>query len=367
MNINDAYLWLKSIDGITNNNINQIESNDIDIKNLINFSDKEIYNLKNINTNIKKNIVKYKSQIYLDEIKSNLEKKSISYISIYDELYPSNLRNIYDAPKILFYKGNLDILKNNINLTMVGSRKCTQYGINCAKHISKNLSDNGINIISGLAIGIDTYSHIGCLEGNGKTVAVIGSSLDNILPKRNIKLAQKILDDGGLILSEYNIRDSVYPSNYVYRNRILSGISDGVIVVEAAKKSGALITVEYALEQGKNVFSIPGNINSCMSEGCHKIIKEGAILVHSVEDILNEYRINNYKNIENTKKYDNIKLNEKTIEILELIKDNGILNIDEICDNTKMEVKYINTILNELVLKDLLIEVNNQVYSLNYK
>lgn len=164
MNINDAYLWLKSIEGVTNNNINQIESNNIDIKDLINFSDKEIYNLKNINTNIKENIVKYKSLTYLEEIKSNLEKKFIKYVSIYDESYPSNLKHIYDAPKILFYKGNLDVLKNNINLAMVGSRKCTQYGINCAKNISKSLSDVGINIISGLAIGIDTYSHIGCLE-----------------------------------------------------------------------------------------------------------------------------------------------------------------------------------------------------------
>ena len=365
MNINDVYLWLNSIEGITNNSINQIESNNIDIKNLINFSDKEIYNLKNINTNIKKNIVKYKSLTYLEEIKSNLEKKSIKYVSIYDELYPSNLKNIYDAPKILFYRGNLNLLKNNINLAMVGSRKCTQYGINCAKSISKNLSDIGINIISGLAIGIDTYSHIGCLEGKGKAIAVIGSPLDNILPRRNIKLAQKILDNDGLILSEYNIGKNVYPSNYVYRNRILSGISDGVIVVEAAKKSGALITVEYALDQGKNVFSIPGNINSCMSEGCHKIIKEGAILIHNIEDILNEYKNIRCEYVKDSKKYDNIKLSEKSIEILNLIKDNGVLNIDEICDNTKMEVKYVNTILNELVLKDLLIEMNNQVYSLN--
>ena len=114
MNINDAYLWLKSIEGVTNNNINQIESNNIDIKDLINFSDKEIYNLKNINTNIKENIVKYKSLTYLEEIKSNLEKKFIKYVSIYDESYPSNLKHIYDAPKILFYKGNLDVLKNKI-------------------------------------------------------------------------------------------------------------------------------------------------------------------------------------------------------------------------------------------------------------
>lgn len=365
MNINDAYLWLKSISGVTNNTIEQIESNNINIKELINFSKRDIYNLKNINTNIKENIVKYKSLTYLDKIKENLYKNSIEYISIFDDKYPSNLKNIHNAPKILFYKGNLNLLENNINLAMVGSRKCTPYGINCAKSISKKLSDIGVNIISGLAIGIDAYSHIGCLEGKSKTIAVIGSPIDNVLPKKNIKLSEKILDNEGLILSEYNLGEAVYPSNYVYRNRILSGISDGVIVIEAAKKSGALITVDYALEQGKNVFSVPGNINSCMSEGCHKIIKEGAILVHNIEDILSEYNINKYSYIENSKKYDNIKLNEKSIEILEIIKDNGILNIDEICDNTKMEVKHVNSILNELILKDLLIEINNQVYSLN--
>lgn len=365
MNINDAYLWLKSIDGITNNIIDKIELNEVNITELINFTDKEIYNLKNINTNIKKNIVKYKSLAYLDNLKEGLDKNSVEYISIYDKSYPANLKNIHDAPKVLFYKGNLNALKNNINIAMVGSRKCTQYGIQCAKNISKNLSERGINIISGLAIGIDTYSHIGCMDGKGKTIAVIGSPLNNILPKKNIKLSQKILDNEGLILSEYNINDNVYPSNYVHRNRILSGISDGVIVVEAAKRSGALITVEYALEQGKNVFSVPGNINSCMSEGCHKIIKEGAVLIHNIDDVLDEYKINNYNYIENSKKCDNIKLDEKSIEILQLIKDNGILNIDEICDNTKMEVKYVNSILNELLLKDLLVEMNNQVYSLN--
>ena len=227
MDINDIYLWLTSIKGISNNNIKQIESNDIDIKNLINYSDKEIYDLKNINTNIKENIVKYKSLTYLDKIKLNLEKQGVNYVSIYDELYPNNLKHIYDAPKILFYKGNLSILKNNINLAMVGSRKCTHYGINCAKSISKNLSDRGINIISGLVIGIDAYSHSGCLEGEGKTIAVLGSSLDNVLPRRNIKLSQQILDNGGLILSEYPGRVSPNQRNFPFRNRLITGLNFG--------------------------------------------------------------------------------------------------------------------------------------------
>lgn len=360
----DIYLWLKSIKGVTNKTIELIEDNCLNIENLINVSDKEIYDLKNINTNIKESIVKYKSLSYLDKIKENLYSKSIEYICSDDENYPTNLKYIYDVPKVLFYKGNINIA-NDMGLAMVGSRKPTDYGIHCAKNISKRLSDAGINIISGLAVGIDSCCHLGAMEGSSKTISVFASSVDNPLPKSNIKLANKILDDGGLILSEYNIGENVYRSNFANRNRIMSGISSGVIVVEAAEKSGSLITVEFALEQGKNVFAVPGNINSYMSKGCHKIIKEGAKLIEGIEDILNEYEINNIDHKENLKNYDNIGLNEESKKIIETLKYKGVLHIDEICDNTRMEIKSVNTILSELVLNDVLIEMNNKKYSLN--
>lgn len=360
----DIYLWLKSIKGVTNKTIELIEDNFLDIENLIDMSDKEIYNLKNINTNIKENIVKYKSLSYLDKIKENLYNKSIEYICSEDENYPTNLKHIYDVPKVLFYKGDINIA-NNMSLAMVGSRKPTDYGIHCAKNISKRLSDAGINIISGLAVGIDSCCHVGAMEGSSKTISVFASSVDNPLPKSNIKLANKILDDGGLLLSEYNIDENVYRSNFANRNRIMSGISSGVIVVEAAEKSGSLITVEFALEQGKNVFAVPGNINSYMSKGCHKIIKEGAKLIDGIEDILNEYEITNMNFKENLKNYDNIGLSKESIKVIEALKYKGVLHIDEICDNTRMEIKSVNTILSELVLNDVLIEMNNKKYSLN--
>lgn len=361
----DAYLWLNSINGITNKTIELIKNNIVNIEELIYLSDKEIYNLKNINLNIRENIVKYKSLAYIDGIKEKLNKENVSYICIEEKGYPNNLKHIHDAPNILFYKGDIGIVNKNIGLAMVGSRKATKYGINCATLISKGLSNLGINIISGLAIGIDTYAHIGCMEGKGKTIAVLGSSVNNILPKKNIYLANKVLENGGLIISDYNINSKVFPSNYANRNRIISGISEGIIVVEAAKKSGALITAEFGLEQGKNIFAVPGNINSYMSEGCHKIIKEGAILINGIEDILNEYKINNIKYKENLKKCDNIKLSQESIAIIDAIKKQGVLHIDEICDNTRMEIKSVNTILSELVLKDVLVEMNNKTYSLN--
>ncbi len=365
MELKDVYLWLRNIDGVTDKVVSIIESNGVSIKELLYLSDKDIYNLKNINSNIKQNIVKYKSIANLETIKKEFEDKSINYVCIKDKEYPNNLKHIYNPPNILFYKGDISILNKDIGLAMVGSRKCTDYGIHCAKTISNQLSDLGINIISGLAIGIDYYSHLGCLNGKSKTIAVLPSSVDNPLPKQNLKISEKILENGGLLLSQYLPNERVYPSNFCIRNRIISGISDGVIVVEAGENSGALITVDYALEQGKNVFAVPGRINSYMSKGCHKIIKEGAKLIENIEDILSEYQISSIKNKENCKKYDNIELNEEYIRVIDEVKCKGVLHIDEICANTRMEIKKLNSILNELVLKDLLVELRNKTYSLN--
>ncbi|WP_207304311.1 DNA-processing protein DprA, partial [Clostridioides difficile] len=180
-----------------------------------------------------------------------------------------------------------------------------------------------------------------------------------------LNLSNKILENGGLLLSEYNINSTVAPYHFSNRNRIISGLSDGVVVVEAAIKSGALITVDFALEHGKNVFAIPGNINSQMSRGCHKIIKEGAKLIENIDDILNEYNIFNIIDKKINQKYDNISLNAKSKQIIEAIKREGNLHIDSICDYTGIEIKYVNSIINELVLNELVVEMNNKTYSLN--
>lgn len=365
MNKRDAYLWLKNISGITSKTIEKIEKSVDNIDDLMDFSDKEIYNLENLNLNIKENIVKCKSHSYLDNIKEQLYLKSVKYICIEDDNYPEKLKYIYNAPKLLYYKGDIAIANKDLNIAVVGSRKCTQYGKNCAKDISSKLANLGITIVSGLALGIDSYSHVGCIEGNGKTIAVLGSSVDNPLPKQNIGISEKILENGGVLISEYNVNSRVFPSNFCQRNRIISGISDGVIVVEAANKSGALITVDYALEQGRNVFAIPGNITSEMSKGCHKIIKEGASLIENIDDILNEYNLISINSYKNGKNYDNINLNAEETIIINAIKKEGNLHIDKICDYTEIEIRKVNSILNKLKLSDLLVEMNNNIYSLN--
>ena len=360
MDKKDIYLWLLSIGGIGNKTIEKIENNIDDITNLIEFNDKDILKIENINLNIRENIVKYKSYAYIDSLKEKLYKHGVSYIGKNEDIYPTNLKNIYNAPSILFYKGDINQL-NKFSLAMVGSRKPTAYGIWCAQNLSEKLSNCNINIVSGMAMGIDSYSHKGCIKGKSKTIAVLGSSVDNPLPKKNLNLSNKILEDGGLLISEYNIGHIVAPSNYPARNRIISGLSDGVIVVEASIKSGALITVDFALEQGKNVFAVPGNINSDMSKGCNRIIKEGAKLVDDIEDIINEYNFKKSKII--TDISDSSALTYEQQSIFDIIKLKGSLHIDRICDYTKMDVQDINCILNALEIEDKIIEIRNNIYS----
>lgn len=215
-----------------------------------------------------------------------MNKNEINIIPILDYRYPKILKNIYDPPLYLYVKGN-DSIFNNMSIGIVGCRECTEYGKNAAKYFAYNLSKKGMVIISGLAKGIDSFSHIGALEANEKTVAIVGNGLDYIYPKENTFLENEIINKGGAIVSEYCIGTKPNKYNFPARNRIISGMSTGIIVIEAKRKSGTLITVDFALEQGRDVFVIPGNINSENSIGTNELIKQGAIPVTKYEDIVN--------------------------------------------------------------------------------
>lgn len=217
--------------------------------------------------------------------------KKIKTIKIKDKEYPENLKNIENPPKQIYVLGNSNIL-NDFSISIVGCRLCSEYGKMMAQSIAYNLSKYNINIVSGLALGIDTNAHKGCLMNNGKTIAVLAHGLDMIYPIQNTDLANKIIENGGAIISEYPVGIKPKKENFPERNRLISGLSNGVVVIEAKEKSGALITVESALEQGKDVFAIPGNINSINSIGTNNLIKEGAKITTCVNDILEEYKFN---------------------------------------------------------------------------
>ena len=219
----------------------------------------------------------------------------IKKINIKDQDYPENLLNIFDPPKILYVIGNEKILKEK-SIAMIGCRQCSEYGKQQAYKFGYQLAEKGINIVSGLARGIDTYSHtavIACInkvaekEKIGKAIAVIGSGLDIIYPPENKRLYEAILQTGGVIISEYPLGTKPEKHHFPKRNRIISGLSSGVLIIEAKKVSGTQITVDYALEQGKDVYAIPGDISKETSVGTNELIKEGAIPITSVDDFCN--------------------------------------------------------------------------------
>ena len=261
------------------------------------------------------NIIESKNEKILNYHIKYMKENNIDIIHICEKSYPQILKQIYDAPVSLYIRGNKEIL-NGKNIGIVGCRECTDYGKKAAKYFAYNLSkEKSVNIVSGLAKGVDSYAHWGSVGANieckstqncgkqnidcgkikkscgklkndcGKTIAVLGNGLDMIYPKENIKLANEIVRSGGAIISEYPCGTKPDKMNFPARNRIISGMSQGIIVIEAKEKSGTLITVDFALEQGRDVFVVPGNINSRNSVGTNDLIKQGAKMVTSYEDI----------------------------------------------------------------------------------
>lgn len=282
------WIWLSRIEELGNRRKNKLLELFETPEQIWNLSYEDILNIEGFGEKIASEILNNRYRENLEKYIEYMEKYKIKVITIYDKEYPNKLKNIYDPPIVLFIKGNTEIL-SNISIGIVGCRKCSQYGINVAQKISYELAKEGIIVISGMAKGIDSYAHIGCLNAKGKTLAVLGSGLDRIYPKENMRLYNEIVNNGGAVLSEYIIGTKPDKMNFPARNRIISGLSNGIVVVEAKKKSGTLITVDFALEQGKDIYVIPGNITSENSIGTNELIKQGAKCVTSVEDILEEY------------------------------------------------------------------------------
>ena len=267
-------------------------------KNIYKLKRSELLKINGLGNQTVDNILDENIKIEVDKHISYMEKNNIDIISIEDENYPQNLKKIYDFPFSLYIKGNKDIL-NNKGIAIIGCRQASNYGKKVAEYFGYNLSKIGVNIISGLAKGVDSYSHIGncqaLLENSypntynlklcGKPIAVVGNGLDIVYPAKNRKLEEKIIQLGGCILSEYPIGTKPQKMNFPARNRIISGISAGVVVVEAKQKSGTLITVDFALEQGRDVYVVPGNINSVNSTGTNDLIKQGAKMITNYKEV----------------------------------------------------------------------------------
>ncbi len=216
-----------------------------------------------------------------------LKDSNHAIVCFSDAAYPLLLKEIPDPPLVLYVKGNLAAL-SSAQLAIVGSRHATISGLQHARKFASSLAEAGLVITSGLALGIDSASHQGALAVKGTTLAVCGTGLQHIYPRRNKTLSEEIISQGGALISEFPLATGPLATHFPRRNRIISGLSLGVFVVEAALKSGSLITAQHALEQGREVFALPGPIHQALSRGCHHLIRQGATLVEKAEDIIDE-------------------------------------------------------------------------------
>lgn len=286
-----------------------------------------------------------------------LENKGIKILSFADNEYPEELRNIATPPIFLFYQGDISLL-NGERLGVVGTRKTTSYGRVCCEKIVGELVDAGVTIVSGLALGIDALSHKKTLEKDGKTIAVVGSGLDVIYPSENRELWEKIVKNG-LLISEFPLGTKPNSYNFPMRNRIIVGLSKGVLVVESQKTGGSLITAELALEEGREVFAIPGDIFSPSSEGTNNLIKNSqAKLVLNAKDILIEFGWDNINTIK--KERENLNLSKLEKIIYDTL--NKEKSLDEIIMESKLKVGEALSILMELEAKKIVMSVAGGKY-----
>lgn len=275
--------------------------------------------------------------------------EDMKVINISDKEYPGKLLNIKNPPQKLYVLGD-ETLLNKKSLAIIGSRNCTEYGYKQAGKFANEISKHNICIVSGMAIGIDSAAHIGAKSTIGKTIAVLGGGFNNIFPKENKELFYEILEEGGCIVSEYEPNTKVNNKNFPKRNRIVSGLSEGVLVVEARHRSGTSITARFAKEQKKKIFCIPSNIESSTGYGTGKLIQEGAKLVLSPNDILKDFGINILEKDIISNEQEKFKIEEEYQIVYKLISRVPI-NINEICKKSKLNIADVNVMLTMLELK----------------
>jgi len=303
-----------------------------------------------------------RSYINPDAEWEKLEKESIKIITLDSDEYPSLLKEIHNTPYILYIKGEIDFINSSPLISIVGSRKYTSYGSQVAENFSRDLANAGFTIVSGMALGIDTFAHRGALSANGKTIAVLGNGLDDgsLYPRNNFNLSREIIENGALI-SEYPFGTQAGPLTFPARNRIVAGLSLGTLVVEAGEKSGALITAQMALDYDREVFSVPGPIFSPQSAGTNNLIKKGAKLVASVKDILEEFDLSVSKEPEKNM----LKIPESEGEkiLLEILSSDPI-HVDNIVRISRLGTAEASATLSMMEIKGWVKNIGGQNYIL---
>jgi DNA processing protein len=306
-----------------------------------------------------RNLVKKRGELDLEAELDRLSEQGIAFYTWQDEDYPSLLRQIDHPPPVLYVRGEL-LPQDEWAVAVVGTRKATTYGKQVTEMLGGDLARNQVTVVSGLARGIDSAGHRAALEAGGRTIGVLACGLDRVYPAQNRELAHRIIANGALV-SDYALGTPADARNFPPRNRIISGLSLGVLVVEAARRSGALITVDFALEQGREVFAVPGNITHRTSEGCNRLIHDGAKMVLGVQDILEELNLTMIE--QHVEARAALPENKTEAQLILFISDEPV-HMDEICRQTELPIQEVSSTLAMMELKGMVRQVGGMNYVL---
>lgn len=344
MKSRDILIWLNNLRGINNRYIEYLDDSFEDLSDVWNMNPAEIMKIDGIGKTLKESMVSNRSEKLYEKIIETAQKKGIDIITIRDREYPNSLRTIPDAPRVLYVKGKLE-KRDEISISIVGPRKASGYGLWVAETLSREISRLGITVVSGMALGVDAASHMASLDAGGRTIAVLGTGADVVYPSKNRHIYERIVKSGAVI-SEFPLGSKGLPYRFPQRNRIVSGLSLGTVIIEAGERSGTLTTVQHGLDQGKDIFAVPGNINSVYSRGTNTLIQDGAKLVKGVDDILCE--ISELKSIlEKSETRKEVSLSDVEKKIVEMIalEPQGIESIAVESGQTVSSVMGILTVL----------------------
>lgn len=368
MSESDALLILNAVPGIGNANIRKLLEYYGSAQKILSLTENDLVADQVVSSKFAETIVQFPREQFLAKELTLIAKQGVRILTSNDEEYPLSLRAIADAPVVLYVRGRLP---DNPSLAMavVGSRQASLYGITIAEQFAARLAEVGLTVVSGMAKGIDAAAHRGALRMNGNTIAVLGCGLNHVYPLENTKLYEEVAVKGAVV-SEFPMDMPPLPHNFPRRNRIISGLSLGVVVVEAAAKSGALITADFALEQGREVYAVPGKVDSPTSQGVHNLIKQGAKLVCSIDDILEDLQPLLLAGLNRKDgKPDSVPAQEistKTLSEAELLVYNAIsdrpVHIDELMGRCNTDALRMTAVLSQLELKHLVKQLPGKLF-----
>jgi DNA processing protein len=359
----DYWLALNLVPGVSSTHLYRLVEHFESPEEVLSAPVEELAQVQGLNPKVAEKIKDFDWKAALDKELALIEEHEISIITLDDPAYPENLKTIFDPPLVLYIKGSLEE-EDRYSVAIVGSRRGTAYGRLMTEQLASQLVERGLTIVSGMARGIDSAAHRGALAAGGRTIAVLGCGLDIVYPPENHQLMQSITQSGAAI-SEFPLSTPPNSYNFPVRNRIISGLSLGVVVVEAALRSGTMITVGCALEQGREVFAVPGQVTSKYSQGTHAMIKQGAKLVENIDDILEELHLQ----LEGLKPTIPAKVEGEATEelsaeeeaVLEVLSYD-LIHVDEVIINTDLPANQVLGTLMSLEMKGRVIQAPGKMF-----